>query len=164
MTLKIMSIAVAIALWSSPLLAQQTAPKTKVKAAPKADVLNGGATDSPNRVMGFDGNPSSLIGCTGGKFNNTHSLGYAGRGTRIKVEVISGDAIDPIAALTVLQMGSSHPEGGARASYVFDDDGGGNLDPRIEMALEYDGNVVLSVGSFGGEFGCYWVKIQVTPQ
>jgi hypothetical protein len=45
---------------------------------------------------------------------------------------------------------------------VFDDDSGGNLDPRLEFTTQHDGNVVLSVGSFDGALGCYWVKIEVT--
>ena len=111
--------------------------------------------------MGFDGKPSTLIGCAGGQFYNTHPLGFTSSGTRVKVDIISGDGIDPMAALVVLQMGPNAPDN-ARAQYVFDDDSGGNLDPRIEFTTNYDGNLVLSVGSFSGGFGCYWVKVEVT--
>jgi len=45
-------------------------------------------------------------------------------------------------------MGASAPDATARISYVFDVDSGGNLDPRLEFTTEFDGNIVLSVGSF----------------
>ena len=62
----------------------------------------------------------------------------------------------------LLEMGAPAPDAQARMSYFFDDDSGGNLDPRLEFTTQHDGNVVLSVGSFDGAFGCYWVKIEVT--
>jgi hypothetical protein len=111
--------------------------------------------------MGFEGKPSTLVGCAGGQFYTTHALGAAPARTRIRVDVISGDGIDPVATLIVLQMGANAPNN-ARAQYVYDDDSGGNLDPRIEFTTEFDGNVVVSVGSYSGGFGCYWLKVEVT--
>lgn len=145
------------------LSAEQTpSGKAKTKAPKPLTPVGDSLTRSAIGTMGIDGKPSTLVACAGGTFYNVHPLGAAVAGARIKVDVLSGDGIDPVAALTVLQMGAAHPEGTARASYVFDDDSGGNLDPRIEFTMEYAGNVVLSVGSFDGGFGCYWVKVEVT--
>lgn len=140
---------------------QQAAPQAKSKAPAGALTANADATRSPSGTMGFDGRPSTLVGCAGGSFYNTHALGAAPSGTRIRVDVISGDGIDPIAAAAILQLGAGAPDGG-RMQYVKDDDSGGNLDPRLEFTLQFDANVVLSVGSYSGGFGCYWVKVEVT--
>ena len=70
--------------------------------------------------------------------------------------------IDPIATAAILQMGPSTPDSTARMSFAFDDDSGGNLDPRLDFTLGFDANVVLSIGSYSGGFGCYWVKVEVT--
>ena len=147
-------LALALTLASGPAWAQS---KQKSSPAPSADA----STRSAMTKMGFDGKPSTLIGCAGGNFYNTHALGFTVARTRVKVDILSGDNIDPMAALVVLQMGPNAP-GDARAQYKFDDDSGGNLDPRVELTTEYDGNLVLSVGSYDGSFGCYWVKVEVT--
>jgi hypothetical protein len=124
-------------------------------------VANADSTRSAIGTMGIDGRPSTLVGCAGGSFYNTHPLGAAPSGTRIRIDVTSGSGIDPIAAASILQMGSGAPDG-ARMQFVRDDDGGGGVDPRLEFTLQFDANVVLSVGSYDGGFGCYWVKVEVT--
>jgi hypothetical protein len=141
-----------------PVFADQ-AP-AKQKSQPAAATADRSARSALS-TLGFDGKPSSLIGCTGGQFYTSHPLGYTAAHTRVKIDVISGEGIDPIASLVVLQMGANAPDG-ARAQYVYDDDSGGNLDPRIEFTTNYDGNLVLSVGSYSGSFGCYWLKVEVT--
>ena len=140
---------------------QATAPRAKAKTLSGGPVVNGDATRSPVGSMSIDGRPSTLVGCAGGNFYNTHALGFATAGTRIVVDILSGDNIDPIAAASILQLGASAPDS-ARMSFVSDDDSGGNLDPRLSFTLSFDSNVVLSVGSFTGSFGCYWVKVEVT--
>lgn len=142
---------------AAPAWADQQPAKKKAKPAPIAD----SSARSALTTLGFDGRPSTLIGCAGGKFYNSHPLGFTTSGTRIRVDVISGDNIDPVATLVVLQMGADAPDG-ARAQYKYDDDSGGNLDPHLELTTQYDGNVVLNVGSYDGSFGCYWLKIEVT--
>jgi hypothetical protein len=149
-------LVVAFVLAAGPAWAEQSA-KQKAAPAPVGDASARGALAK----LGFDGKPSTLIGCTGGQFYNTHPLGFTTARTRVKVDIISGDGIDPMASLVVLQMGPNAPDT-VRAQYVFDDDSGGNLDPRIEFTTNYDGNLILSVGSFSGSFGCYWVKVEVT--
>jgi hypothetical protein len=44
--------------------------------------------------------------------------------------------------------------------YQSNDDTDG-VDPRLDFTLEFDANVVLSIGSFDGEFGCYLLKVDV---
>ena len=151
-------LASALLIVNVGLAAEQSGGKVKNKAATPT------AQDALRSALGklaIDGNPSSLVSCVGGNDYKNFPLGSTVAGTRIRVDVLSGEGIDPIAALTVLQMGARHPEGRARASFAFDDDSGGNLDPRIEFTTEYEGNVVLSVGSYDGSFGCFWVKVDV---
>ena len=151
---KVTALFVAAMLAAGPAAAEQNG---KQKTAPAADA----STRSAMEKMGIEGRPSTLVGCAGGSFYTTHSLGAAPARTRIRVDVQSGDNIDPIATLVILQMGANVPNN-ARAQYVFDDDSGGNSDPRIEVTTEFDGNVVLSVGSYSGSFGCYFLKVDVT--
>ena len=128
------------------------------KARPQAQ--QGDATALQIRKMAIDGAASTAVGCVTGTFYNMHVLGAVVRGTRIRVD-ITGVDFDPIAAVVILQMGPQAP-GNVRAGYAFDDDSGGGNDPRIEFTAEYDGSVVLSVGSYDGTVGCYATKVQVT--
>jgi hypothetical protein len=141
---------------------QRVAPRAKAKAPQGAAMVNPESAKSALVTLGFDGKPSTLIGCAGGRFYNTHALGFTAAGTRLRIDILSGDGIDPVATAALLEMGAPAPDAQARMSYFFDDDSGGNLDPRLEFTTQHDGNVVLSVGSFDGAFGCYWVKIEVT--
>jgi hypothetical protein len=157
-----LGIALAVVVSAAGIAAdQRVAPQAKPKAPKGALEANADATRSPVGTMGIDGRPSTLVGCAGGSFYNTHPLGAAPSGTRIRVDVTSGDGIDPIATAAILQMGAAAPDN-ARMQYVVDDDSGGNRDPRLEFTLQFDANVVLSVGSYNGSFGCYWVKVEVT--
>ncbi len=99
--------------------------------------------------LSLDGGGVSIVGCTGGQYNTIHSLGFVTAGTRVRVNFQSGEGIDPIATVLILQMGPNAPNN-VRASYAFDDDGGGNQDPRLEFTAEYAGNVIVSVGSYDG--------------
>jgi len=90
-------------------------------------------------------------------------------GTILSMFVLEGLALgalgiligNAVATAAILQMGALAPDN-SRMSFVYDDDSGGNLDPRLDFTTEFDGNLVLSVGSFDGSFGCYWVKVEVT--
>jgi hypothetical protein len=109
----------------------------------------------------FSGNPTH-VACVGGQYYNQHSLGFVTRGSRVKVDIVAGDGVDPIASVVIIQMGPNTPNG-MRATYSYDDDSGGGRDPRIEVTAEYDGNVMLSVGSYDGAAGCYAVKSELVP-
>ena len=122
---------------------------------------NGGAVGSLFNKMAIQGNPSSLVGCAGGKFYNAHAIGASTARTRIIVDFQAQEGFDPIATAVVLQMGPGAPEETARVQFQFSDDNAGTLEPRLDFTLEYDANVVISVGSFGGGFGCYAMKVDV---
>ena len=133
--------------------AQNARPKTPAASA-------AGARDAMGKLT-IDGGSMSIVGCAGGQFYTAHALGFITAGTRVRVNFQSGETIDPIATLLILQMGANVPNN-VRASYVFDDDAGGGRDPRLEFTAEYNGNVVLSVGSYDGAFGCYAAKVEIS--
>ena len=146
-----MAVALACACSMGAVAAEQK-PKAKSASVAAASLAQIGKES-------FSGNPT-LIACVAGQYYNHHSLGFAARGTRVRVDIQSGETIDPIATVVILQMGPNAP-GGMRASSAFDDDSGGGRDPRIELTLEYDANVVVSVGSFDGTAGCYAMKAEL---
>ena len=131
---------------------QASKPKTSPEAAAARIAQIG--------KLSFSGSPT-MIGCAGGQHYTQHSLGFVPRGTRIRVDVISGEAIDPIASIVIAQMGANAPNG-MRASYAYDDDSGGGRDPRVEITAEFDGNVTVNMGSYDGTFGCYALKVEMT--
>lgn len=150
-----------LALSATTFVMAQTQSSAKTKSMRGSGTQNASAMRGLDRAMAIDGNPSTLAACVGGRYYNTHALGFATQGTRIIVNVQSGENIDPTASMSILRMGSHHPDGGAEAQLAFDDDSGGNLDPRLELSAPFDGHVVLNVGSFDGSFGCYFVKVEV---
>ena len=147
-------MAVAVALTASCSMVVVAADQAQ-KAAPAVAAAKLAAIGKQS----FSGNPT-FIACVSGQYYNQHSLGFVTRGTRIRIDVQSGDGIDPIASVIVMQMGPNAPNN-MRAQYTFDDDSGGGRDPRIETTAEYDGNAMLSVGSYDGAAGCYAVKTEV---
>ena len=139
------SLTFALCLAAVPLAAQ--APAKKAPAAPR------------NSTMRISGNPSSLVSCVQGSAYNTHALGASVRGTRITVDLEGNDGFDGMATALVVAMGASAGDN-ARVQYAFADDSDG-LDPRLEINLENDANVMVVVGSYDGEPGCYFLKIDV---
>lgn len=158
MTRFVIALALACSCSIAALAAEQSA---KAKPSPAAIAANQASSGAAIGTLGISGNASALVGCAGGTFYNTHVLGAAVRGMRVRVDVASGEGIDPMVSLVILQMGPAAPGGTVRAGYVFDDDSGGGRDPRLEFTAEYDGNMVLSVGSYDGAFGCYGIKVEV---
>lgn len=119
-------------------------------------------TGLPNSTMGISGLASSARHCIGTAGANTHHLGYVPAGTRIVVTFVSD--FDPVAAVTIMQMGSGAPNG-ARASYLYDDDSGGNLEPELRFNPEHSGTAVLHVSKYSqseGSGGCYFYKTEIT--
>ena len=139
------SLTLVLSLAAVPLAAQ--APGKKAPVAPR------------NNSMRISGNASTLATCVTGNGNNTHALGWAPRNTRITVDLEGNDGFDGIATALVVQMGASAGDN-ARVQYAYSDDGDG-LDPRLEINLENDANVVVMVGSYDGEPGCYFLKVDV---
>ena len=139
------SVVLALALAAVPLAAQ--APVKKKPASPR------------NTPMAISGNATTLANCVAGRGNNVHALGWAPSGSRIVVDLEGDDEFDGIATGLVVQMG---PEAGddARVQYAFSDDADG-VDPRLDINLENDANVVIMVGSYSGDAGCYFLKVDV---
>ncbi len=154
------AFSIAVTLATAGLSAEQIAPKAKNPVATPRQA--GGPEKNLMGTLGIDGSPSTLVACVGGKFYNTHALGFATAGTRIRVDTTSAD-VDPTAMLIMMRMGGHDPQGQSSASSVYDDDSGGGNDPRLDATLPFDGNVVLIVGSYDGTFGCYWIKVTATP-
>jgi hypothetical protein len=139
------SFALAVCVAAAPLAAQ--APAKKKPATPRV---------SP---MAISGNATTLANCITGRGNNTHALGWAPRGTRITVDLEGNDDFDGIATALVVRMGAEAGDD-ARVQFAYSDDGDG-LDPRLDINLENDANVVVMVGSYDGDPGCYFLKVDV---
>jgi len=73
------AFAIAVTLATAGLSAEQLAPKAKSPAGPRT----AGSEKNLMGTLGIDGNPSTLVACVGGKFYNTHALGFATAGTRV---------------------------------------------------------------------------------
>jgi hypothetical protein len=133
-----------------------------VAAVPLAAQAPGKKAPNPQRnsPMRISGNASTLASCIAGRGNNAHALGWAPRGTRIRVDLQGNDGFDGMATALVVQMGAEAGDN-ARVQYAYSDDGDG-LDPRLEINLENDANVVVMVGSYDGEAGCYFLKVDVS--
>ena len=140
------TVTLALTMAVMPLAAQAPAKK-KAPAAPR---------NSPMRISG---NASTLASCVAGAGNNVHALGWAPRGTRVTVDLEGNDEFDGIATALVVQMGPSAGDN-ARVQYAYSDDSDG-IDPRLDINLENDANVVVMVGSYDGEAGCYFLKVDV---
>jgi hypothetical protein len=139
------TLTLAFAMAVAPLAAQ--APAKKKAAAPR------------NRPMAISGTPTTLASCTAGLGNNAHLLGWAPRGSRITVNLEGNDEFDGMATALVVQMGG--PAGdNARVQFAYSDDADG-LDPQLQINLENDANVIVMVGSYDGEAGCYFLKVEV---
>lgn len=120
--------------------------------------------DGVNSTTGISGLASSAKHCIASTGTKTHDLGAMPSGTRITITFLSD--FDPVAGVTILQMGIDAPDGRARASYVYDDDTGGNLEPEIRFTTSHSGTAVLHVGKYSStsSAGCYYYKAEIqTP-
>ena len=139
------SLALALCVAAVPLSAQAPA-----KRAPQP---------SPSGTMRITGNPSSLVSCTQGSAYNVHNLGASVRGTNITVDLSGSDGFDGIATAIVIAQGPDFGDN-ARVQYAYSDDADG-LDPRLNVSLEQDSTVIIVVGSYSREPGCYFLKTDV---
>lgn len=71
--------------------------------------------------------------------------------------------IDPVASVTIMQMGLDAPDGRTRSNFVFDDDTGGNLEPELRFTTSFSGTLVLHVSKYSAErsAGCYFYKFEI---
>ena len=144
----ITSLTLALSLAAVPLAAQ--APAKRAPQVPSAG------------TMRISGNPSSLVSCTQGTAYNVHNLGASVRGTRITVDLQGNDGFDGMATALVVAQGRNAGDD-ARVQYAYSDDAD-NLDPRLNITLEQDSTVIIVVGSYSGDPGCYFLKTDVRVQ
>lgn len=142
---------IAAAMATTLSAAQQPAAKPAKQAARPAVV-------EPAAISGLASSGRHCIGPSGA---NIHAIGFVPSNSRVAI-TFSSD-FDPVASATIMQMGLDAPDGRARSSYWFDDDGGGNLEPELRFTTSYSGTVVLHVSKFSAErsAGCYFYKVEI---
>lgn len=120
-----------------------------------------GFTAQAIEAEAISGLASSGRNCIGPSGANTHSIGWVPANSHVTI-TFSSD-FDPVAAATIAQMGSGAPDRIARVGYWSDDDGGGNLEPRLAFTTGYEGTLVLFVSKFSAErtAGCYFYKVEI---
>jgi hypothetical protein len=120
---------------------------------------------STNGTMAISGQASGGRHCVTHGAANVHSLGWVPQSSNVTVTFVSD--FDPVAGITLMQLGAENPNpGAARASLVSDDDGGGNLEPEIRFTTTHSGTMALHVKPFSTSeaSGCYTFKVEVqTP-
>jgi hypothetical protein len=118
-----------------------------------------------NGTMAISGLASAGRHCVTNGAASIHSLGWVPQNTQVTVTFVSD--FDPVAAITLMQLGAENPTpGAARASLVSDDDTGGNLEPEIRFTTTHSGTMALHVKTFSNTEGqgCYTFKTEVrTP-
>ncbi|OFW49794.1 MAG: hypothetical protein A3G77_01200 [Acidobacteria bacterium RIFCSPLOWO2_12_FULL_68_19] len=108
-------------------------------------------------VMAVSGSASSARLCVSGTAANVHGLGWIRANSRVTVRFESD--FDPIAGITLLAIDTAD----GRASYISDDDSGGNLEPEIQFTASFSGNAALHVGGYHGTSGCYRYQLEIVP-
>jgi hypothetical protein len=136
--------------------AQRGAPK------PQKIVPNAFGGDRAG-TLAISGVASSARHCVG-PGANVHALGSVPASSQVEITFTSD--FDPVATVTVVQLGDDAPDDLARTSFVADDDGGGNLEPEIRFTTTFSGTLALHVGKFtpDQQAGCYFYKVEIrTP-
>lgn|SRR5687768_1203406 len=150
-----MTIRYVLAMWLALVPAVALAQQAKGPKSTTAPV------SQPQAISGL---ASSGRNCVGPSGANVHAVGWVPGNSRVTI-TFSSD-FDPVAAVTLTQLGSEAPDRVARAAYFADDDGGGNLEPQIAFNAGFAGTLVLHVSKFSAErnSGCYFYKVEiVTP-
>ncbi len=118
-----------------------------------------------NGTFAITGLASAGRHCVTNGAASVHSLGWVPQNTQVVVTFVSD--FDPVAGITVMQLGAENPNPGAgRTSFVADDDTGGNLEPEIRFTTSHSGTMVLHVKTFSNTegSGCYTFKAETrTP-
>jgi hypothetical protein len=112
-------------------------------------------------ALAISGTASSARNCIGPSGANVHALGWVPSNSRVVITFTSD--FDPVASTTLMQLGQDAPDSRARASFVYDDDSGGNLEPELRFTTAYSGTLVLHVSKFSAEreAGCYFYKVEI---
>ena len=145
-----LSLAVWLAVLPAAAFAQPPVAKPPKQSAPGAEV------SKPFAIAGLASSGRQCIGPSGA---NVHSIGWVPGNSRVTV-TFSSD-FDPVASITIMQMGLDAPDGRARSNFVFDDDSGGNREPELRFTTSFSGTLVLHVSKFSAErsAGCYFYKV-----
>ncbi len=133
-------------------LTAQTFQKEPKKTTPASDRIE---------AQSISGLASSGRNCVGPSGADVHAIGWVPSNSRVTV-TFSSD-FDPIASVTLTQLGSEAPDRKARTSYWADDDGGGNLEPLLTFTTPYAGTLVLHVSKYSADrqSGCYFYKVEI---
>jgi len=145
-----------LAVWLAVMPAAAVA-QTAVAKLPKQSAASAGVS-KPFAISGLASSGRQCIGPSGA---NIHSIGWVPGNSRVTV-TFSSD-FDPVASVTIMQMGLDAPDGRARSNFVFDDDSGGNLEPELRFTTSFSGTLVLHVSKFSAEraAGCYFYKVEI---
>lgn len=135
------------------------APQAKPPKAPKKSASEI-ASMLPTAISGA---ATSARNCVSATTTSVHPLGWAPQGTRVTV-TFSSD-FDPIASLSLVQLGGAASDGMHDFDDWVDDDSGGNFEPRIQATTTFAATMVLYVSAYNqGDAGCYFYKVEVqTP-
>jgi hypothetical protein len=146
------ALAVCVALMPIAATAQSAKPPKKSVEEAAA------ATVQPAAISGLASSGRNCIGPSGAV---VHGIGWVPSNSRVTI-TFSSD-FDPVAAVTIAQMGSDAPDRVARAAYWADDDSGGNLEPELRFTTTYSGTLVLHVSKYSAErdAGCYFYKVEI---
>lgn len=145
-------LAVWLAVVPASAFAQTPVVKQPKQSAPSA------ANSKPFAISGLASSGRQCIGPSGA---NIHSIGWVPGNSRVTI-TFSSD-FDPVASVTIMQMGLEAPDGRARSNFVFDDDSGGNLEPELRFTTSFSGTLVLHVSKFSESrnAGCYFYKVEI---
>ena len=152
-------IALCVAAFSL-LGANALAEQKPAKVLPR-EFTRGDGTSAPAAISGF---ASSARNCVGPAGAVVHPIGWVPASSDVVITFTSD--FDPVAAVTLLQLGQDAPDRLARVSYTADDDGGGNLEPEIRFTTTFSGTLALNVSKFSADrqSGCYFYKVEIrTP-
>lgn len=155
MSKTVLALCVSCALlW--PVAAASAEQSTASKPAKQA------VTSAVNGPLAISGLASSGRNCIGPSGSNVHAVGWVPASSRVVISFYSD--FDPVAAVTITQLGTEVPNALARVSFWSDDDGGGNLDPELRFTTSYSGTLAIYVSKFSADrtAGCYFYKVEIT--
>lgn len=152
--MKVKQLCLVACLCVIPTAMAAQAPSTK---APKQSAASA-AVSEPAAISGLASSGRNCIGPSGA---NVHAIGWVPSNSRVTI-TFSSD-FDPVASMSITQLGGEAPDRVARSSYWADDDGGGNLEPLVSVTTSYSGTLVLHVSKYSAErsAGCYFYKVEI---
>jgi len=120
--------------------------------------------EPPARARAQIGGGANGVYCTAPWTNGitVHDLGFmpAGFGVTVTVESFNDD-FNPVAAVVVPVIGQAAANT-VKTTTFYDDDSGGDRDPRIEFVAPQDGTYLLMVNDLtDGVVGCYRYQVML---